>query len=195
MSGLNFLSKIETLYQQFKTHDATQSDRLNRYRNIEPESAEFLNIFIRAQQSRHILEIGTSTGYSTLWLAYAAQATQGKITTIEIDVARSAMAQKNAIEFLLDDHIDFIVSDAQEYLRHSSEKFDLILLDAERDAYCEYWRYLPHLLNEKGGILIVDNIISHQTEVQAFLDLVQSDTTFTTTTLPIGAGLFLVTSL
>ena len=189
----NFLAKIDALYQQFQAHDQAHSDRLKRYRNIEPESAELLNVLIRAQQSKRILEIGTSTGYSTLWLAYAAQATSAKITTLEIDAERSELAHQNAVDFSLDRFVEFLVSDAQDYLRKTTEKFDFILLDAERDAYCDYWNYLPQILKEKGGLLVVDNVVSHESEVKDFLNLVRDNSKFSTTTLPIGAGLFLVT--
>ena len=189
----NFLAKIDALYQQFQAHDQAHSDRLKRYRNIEPESAELLNVLIRAQQSKRILEIGTSTGYSTLWLAYAAQATLAKITTLEIDAERSELAHQNAVDFSLDRFVEFLVSDAQDYLRQTTEKFDFILLDAERDAYCDYWNYLPQILKEKGGLLVVDNVVSHESEVKDFLNLVRDNSKFSTTTLPIGAGLFLVT--
>ena len=189
----NFLAKIDALYQQFQAHDQAHSDRLKRYRNIEPESAELLNVLIRAQQSKRILEIGTSTGYSTLWLAYAAQATLAKITTLEIDAERSELAHQNAVDFSLDRFVEFLVSDAQDYLRKTTEKFDFILLDAERDAYCDYWNYLPQILKEKGGLLVVDNVVSHESEVKDFLNLVRDNPKFSTTTLPIGAGLFLVT--
>lgn len=189
----NFLAKIDALYQQFQAHDQAHSDRLKRYRNIEPESAELLNVLIRAQQSKRILEIGTSTGYSTLWLAYAAQATLAKITTLEIDAERSELAHQNAVDFSLDRFVEFLVSDAQDYLRKTTEKFDFILLDAERDAYCDYWNYLPQILKEKGGLLVVDNVVSHESEVKDFLNLIRDNPKFSTTTLPIGAGLFLVT--
>ena len=86
-----------------------------------------------------------------------------------------------------------MVSDAQDYLRKTTEKFDFILLDAERDAYCDYWNYLPQILKEKGGLLVVDNVVSHEFEVKDFLNLVRDNSKFSTTTLPIGAGLFLVT--
>ena len=191
--SLEFLAKIDVLYQQFQAHDQAYSDRLSRYRNIEPESAELLNVLIRTQQSKRILEIGTSTGYSTLWLAHAAESTSAKITTLEIDATRSELARKNAIDFSLDHVIEFLVTDAQDYLSKTTEQFDFILLDAERDAYCDYWNALPHILKAKGGLLVVDNVLSHASEVEGFLNLVRENLNFNTTTLAVGAGLFLAT--
>ena len=190
--NLVFQQRMQTLYQQFIAFDALQTERTQRYRNIEPESALFLAMQIRVQQSKKILESGTSTGYSTLWLANAAQETQGQITTLEIEPDRTAQAQQYAQELGLDHVIDFRIGDAQAFLNNNLNHYDFILLDAERDAYVDYWNNLQHMLVPKSGILIVDNVISHATEVQEFIALVQSDARFITTTLSVGAGLFLV---
>ena len=190
--NLVFQQRMQTLYQQFIAFDALQTERTQRYRNIEPESALFLAMQIRVQQSKKILEIGTSTGYSTLWLANAAQETQGQITTLEIEPDRTAQAQQYAQELGLDHVIDFRIGDAQAFLNNNLNHYDFILLDAERDAYVDYWNNLQHMIAPKSGILIVDNVISHAAEVQEFIALVQSDARFITTTLSVGAGLFLV---
>ena len=190
--NLVFQQRMQTLYQQFIAFDALQTERTQRYRNIEPESALFLAMQIRVQQSKKILEIGTSTGYSTLWLANAAQETQGQITTREIEPDRTAQAQQYAQELGLDHVIDFRIGDAQAFLNNNLNHYDFILLDAERDAYVDYWNNLQHMIAPKSGILIVDNVISHAAEVQEFIALVQSDARFITTTLSVGAGLFLV---
>ena len=187
-----FEKKLDELYKEFLAFDATQSDRLSRYRNIEPESAKFIAMLIRIQQSKKILEIGTSTGYSTLWLADAVQVTSGKIITLEIDAERSKVAFQHAKNLNVERVVDFRVGDAKEFLSSSKELYDFILLDAERDAYVEYWNYLPQLMAEKG-VLIVDNVVSHSDQIKDFVHLVNLDERFMTTILPIGAGLFMVT--
>ncbi len=195
----SFLQRVNDLYQSFIKYDATQCDRLYRYRNIEPESALYLAMQIRIQQSKNVLEIGTSTGYSTLWLADAVKQTGGHLTTLEIDAARTAQARQYAQELDVADVIDFWVGDALDYLKQATEQannvhqYDLILLDAERDAYCDYWPHLQQILSTTGGVLIVDNVISHAAEAKAFMHMVKQDLRFLTTTLPLGAGLFLVT--
>lgn len=188
-----FLQRLNELYQSFIKFDATQCDRIKRYRNIEPESALFLAMQVRIQQSKKILEIGTSTGYSTLWLADAAKVTGAKVTTLEIDEKRTQQAQLHAQELRVDDVIDFWVGDAQKYLEQCQEQYDFILLDAERNAYLNYWIYLQKMLVEHGGVLIVDNVISHAAEVKSFIMEVKRDERFMTTTLSIGSGLFVVT--
>ncbi|WP_441374476.1 O-methyltransferase [Acinetobacter lwoffii] len=183
---------MQELYEKFHRHDLKQADRLHRYRNIEPESGRFLSMLIRAQQSKSILEIGTSTGYSTLWLAEAARQTQAMITTLEVDAERVIQAKQYATEIDLADLINFKVIDAQVYLKEEQEIFDFILLDAERDAYVSYWPHLSRLLKAKGGLLVVDNVISHAAEVEEFIALIQQDPRFIMSTVPIGAGLLMV---
>ncbi|MFG0587181.1 O-methyltransferase [Acinetobacter sp. YQ_14] len=192
MTSTVFLQRIADLYDEFKQHDARQSDRLRRYRNIEAESAKLLGMLVRTQHSQHILEIGTSTGYSTLWLAEAAKSVSAKVQTLEINAFRSAQAKKYAEEFGLEEYIDFWVGDAADYLAESVEQFDLILLDAERGSYVSYWQDLKRLLKPTGGTLIIDNVISHTAEVKPLLELIKQDENFMSTILPVGAGLCMV---
>ncbi len=189
-----FQSYMQQLYAQFQEHDAQQPDRLQRYRNIEPESAQFISQLLYIQQSSRVLEIGTSTGYSTLWLAQTLLKQNGKLTTVEVDQTRSEQAKKYAIECGLDSIIEFQVCDALNYLEQCSTVFDLILLDAERDAYSQYWTYLSKLLNNQHGVLIVDNVISHADQLQELIKLICKDGRYRTTTLAIGAGLLMVTA-
>ena len=84
------------------------------------------------------------------------------------------------------------MGDAQVYLEATQEVFDFILLDAERDAYVSYWPHLSRLLKVKGGLLVVDNVVSHAAEVKEFITLIQQDPRFIMMTVPIGAGLLMV---
>lgn len=192
MTNTVFLERVADLYDTFKRHDAQQADRLQRYRNIEAESAQLLSQFIRMQQAKTILEIGTSTGYSTLWLAEAAQATDGQVITLEIDATRSAEAKRHVTELELSEVVSFWVGDAADYLKEAQETYDFILLDAERNAYENYWPDLKRLIKPKGGVLIIDNVISHAAEVKPLLSLIKKDSTFMSTILPVGAGLCVV---
>ena len=188
-----FLNKVSALYQRFQEHDSTQADRIARFRNIEPESAQFLAQLVHIQQSQQILEIGTSTGYSTLWLAYAAQQVNARLTTLEIDAERSQQAASHLADFNLSNGVEFWVGDAAEYLKQSQAIFDFILLDAERDAYVDYWLDLKRLMCVSSGVLVVDNVLSHADQVTDFIAIIQQDEQFNLSTLAIGAGLLVVT--
>ncbi|HHP7969381.1 TPA: O-methyltransferase, partial [Acinetobacter baumannii] len=74
----------------------------------------------------------------------------------------------------------------------AQEKFDFILLDAERDAYENYWPDLKRLMKPKGGVLVVDNVISHAAEVNRFIALIKKDPDYMSSILSVGAGLCLV---
>lgn len=188
-----FLSKVSALYHRFQEHDSTQTDRIARFRNIEPESAQFLAQLLHIQQPEQILEIGTSTGYSTLWLAYAAQPVNARLTTLEIDAERSRQARAHLADFNLSNDVEFWVGDAAEYLKQSQAIFDFILLDAERDTYVDYWPDLKRLICAEHGVLVVDNVLSHADQVADFIALIQQEKQFSLSTLAIGAGLLVVT--
>ncbi|WP_373741243.1 O-methyltransferase [Neisseria sp.] len=181
------------LYQSYRRDDAAQADRLNRWRSIEPESAELLAILILAKQAKRILEIGTSGGYSALWLADAAEQTGGHLTSLEIEEARRQTALGHLEANGLTGRATLLCTDAADFLQKHAEPYDFILLDAERPAYPAYWPHLTQCLSEKGALLVVDNVVSHGGQVQEFIALVQADERFESTTLPTGAGLLLVT--
>lgn len=183
-------------YAQCVDYDSTQTHRLHRFRNLEPESAQILIQFVFMQQPEKVLEIGTSNGFSTAWLAYALKKVAGHLTTIEIEQKRSALAQHKLAALALDQHVEFIIADAAHFLGTASSDYRLIFLDAERQYYLEYVNDLKRLLTaQAGNTLIVDNVISHAQEVEPFITLFQQDKQFICTTLNIGAGLFVVTFL
>lgn len=189
-----FQEKLLLLYQNLHAFDSQQADRLDRWRNLEPESAEFLSILIRTKQAKNVLEIGTSNGYSTLWIADALEMTDGFLTSLEIDQNRTLLAQQYLQEFKLDHRANLITIDAAVFLENPTTVYDVIFLDAERTYYTSYWPALQKLLlSQAGSILIVDNVISHQEQVEDLISLIESDSNMMKTILPVGAGLLVVT--
>jgi predicted O-methyltransferase YrrM len=182
----------DALYAAGREHDAAQADRLERFRNVEPETAALLGVLVRARAAPRVLEIGTSNGYSTIWLADAVQATNGSLVSLEIDPARSALARAHLARAGLDDVADLRTADAGEALAaFPDDAFDLVFLDAERPAYPGYWPDLVRTLMP-GGLLAVDNVLSHAAEVEPFRRLVAADERVTPALVPIGAGVLLV---
>lgn len=170
-----------------REHDAGEDDRLDRYRVLEPETAELLAFLVRATGARDVLEIGTSIGYSTLWLADAAQDLGGRLVSVEIDQGRSDQARANLDRAGLGAAL--IVGDAATVLSSSSDAaWDLVFLDAERPAYAGYWPDVLRTLRP-GGVLAVDNVLSHPDEVAGLLALIAAEPSVTSTLVPIGAGL------
>lgn len=183
---------LDELHRHGVEHDRTKPDRLDRLRNLEPETARLLTVLVRAMGARAVLELGTSNGYSTVWLADAVRATGGHLTTVEIDASRSAEAAANLERADLLPHVELVVGDAANALRDSSDaQWDMIFLDAERPAYVGYWADLQRTL-KPGGLLAVDNVLSHADEVAEFRALLHDTPGVTEALAPIGAGLLLI---
>jgi len=138
------------------------------------------------------LEIGTSNGYSTLWLADAVRANRGRLVSVEIDSERSSQAARNLDRAGLRSVVELRVQDAAEALKESPDaEWDLIFLDAERPAYPGYWLDLMRIL-KPSGLLAVDNVISHADQVAEFRALVTADNSVTEAVVPTGAGALLI---
>jgi predicted O-methyltransferase YrrM len=174
-----------------RAHDARQADRLARFRNVEPETAELLALLVRTIRAQRILELGTSNGYSTLWLADAAEATGGSVTSVELDAARSALAREHLERAGLS--AELRTQDASQALAQAPDGYyDLIFLDAERPAYAGYWPDLLRVLRRDGGLLAIDNVLSHPAEVEEIGALIDLEPSVGSVLLAIGAGVRLV---
>ena len=177
------------LYEQSRAHDQQRSDRLERFRNVEPLTAELLGVLIRAVGARGILELGTSNGYSTIWLADAARATGGRVVSLDVDSARTELARENLRGVALSEVVELRVGDAGDLLADSVDgKWEFIFLDAERPAYAGYVADLARVL-APGGVLAVDNVLSHEHELVEFTELIEAEAGLTQTVVPVGAGL------
>jgi predicted O-methyltransferase YrrM len=180
---------VDEVYAHGREFDAQQSNRLARLRNLAPEAAQLLAVIVRAAGSRRILEVGTSNGYSTLWLADAAQVTGGHVESLDIDPRRSDQACANIARAGLDGLASCrTVSAAQALSEYPDDAWDLIFLDAERPEYVGYWPNIRRTL-APGGTLAIDNAISHAAELSDINRLLADDPRLTTVLIPIGDGL------
>ncbi len=157
-----------------------------RARNLKPDTGRFLNLLIRAARSRRILEVGTSNGYSTLWLAEAAQANKGRVTTLELRPERHAEALENLARVGLADVVDAHLGDAHAIIPTLPNDFDMAFIDAEKDDYVPLASaVLPKVA--PGGLLVADNITSHA-ETAAYVDFVNAQPSLVTSIIPVGEG-------
>ena len=174
-----------------RAHDERQGDRRARFRNVEPQTAELLALLVRAGRAQRILELGTSNGYSTLWLADAAEATGGALTSVELDPARTALARKHLERAGLS--AELRTQDASQALEQAPDGYyDFVFLDAERPAYAGYWPDLLRVLRRDGGLLAIDNVLSHPAEVAQVGALIELEPSVASVVVAIGAGLRLV---
>lgn len=185
-------SFLGDLHRRGRDHDASRPDRLERLRNLEPETAALLAVLVRSAQPRRMLELGSSNGYSTVWLADAARAVGAALVSVEIDPARTEQARENLRTAGLDGWAELRCEDAALALASSGDdEWGLIFLDAERSAYPSYWPDLVRVLT-RGGLLVVDNAISHAGEMTVFREQISADGRVLDALAPTGAGVLLV---
>ena len=129
---------LDRLWSEGRVFDAAQPDRLDRRRNLEPESAELLALLVRTAGADRVLELGTSNGYSTIWLADAVEP-DGRVTTVDLDPGRAAEATASLAAAGVSDVVEQLVADAGQVLADQADaSWPLIFLDAERGLYASY---------------------------------------------------------
>lgn len=185
------LEALKSELERFgEANDSSTGERSRRMLNITRDTGEFLAVLVRATLARRVLEAGTSNGYSTLWLAEAARAIGGAITTVELAEYKLGLASVNFQRSGLAPFITLIHDDAGRLLdRSAQEAFDFIFLDSERPEYPAWWPRIRRVLRP-GGMLVVDNAISHAAEMAPFVALVKADRLFATSLVPVGKGEF-----
>ncbi|HET6530270.1 MAG TPA: class I SAM-dependent methyltransferase [Actinoplanes sp.] len=182
-------SWLDRLHADGQARDAAEPDRRRRLRNLEPDTAALLNLVLRISRGRAVVEIGTSNGYSVIWLAEAVRDTGGAVVTV--DTERSADAAANVAQAGLSALVTFETGDGGDFLaRQPPDSVDLLFLDAERVEYPRWWPH-PKRVLRPGGVLAVDNVLSHPGEVAEFLALAHADPDLVGATIGVGKGLYL----
>jgi predicted O-methyltransferase YrrM len=186
---------LDQLHRDGAAFDAARPDRRQRRRNLEPDSARLLHLLVLATGAKRLLELGSSNGYSTIWLADAVAANGGAMVSVDLDAGRLEEARANVAAAGLDATVELRQEDAAAALAGTAEaSLDFVFLDAERPDYPGYWANLVRVLRP-GGLLAVDNAISHAAEVADFRTLVTADRRVSEALVPTGAGILLVTRL
>lgn len=185
-----FFAELEDFGQ---ANDQGTEDRAQRMLNITRDTGEFLSVLVRATNARRVLEIGTSNGYSTLWLADACNEIDGNVTTVELSEKKYTMAKNNFQRSDSSSAIRQVLADAGDLLSEAEDNtYDLIFLDSERTDYTDWWLDLKRVVRP-GGLLVVDNALSHPDEIAPFVSLVEAAPDFTTSLVPVGKGEYLAT--
>jgi len=168
-------------------------DEIDRYctdnaiPNVDKEVGTLFSILIKASRARNILEIGTGAGYSTIWLASAARENQGKVLTIERNSAHAEVAGKYFLKAGLK-NVNILNGDALVLLQQLDEKFDFVFIDAAKEEYIDYIKFIYAKLM-KPSLIVADNAISHVETVSDYLDYVRTDKNILSVLIPIRAGL------
>lgn len=159
--------------------DKKVSDFLNnrkdewRYWNVPYQDGKVLFDIIVKNKYTSALEIGTSTGHSTIWLAWAMSKTGGKVITIEIDKGRYKTAMDNIKKAGLEDYVDARLADAHELTKTIEGPFDFVFSDADKGWYTQYFKDVDPKL-KVGGCFTAHNVANSYGGAKEFLEYIQS---------------------
>lgn len=145
-----------------------------RNANVDRQDGQYLHDLVVRLKARRVLEIGTATGYSGIWMAMGLRKTGGRLVTIEVHEARFSAAQQNFAAAGLASLVDLLLADAVEAVREITGPFDLVFLDASKQDYLHYYeQLLPKL--RAGGVIAAHNVKSRSSDMAPFLDKIRTD--------------------
>jgi len=154
--------------------------------NVPEIDGRFLRLLAETTGAKHIVEIGTSNGYSGIWQSLALKATGGKLTTFEIDQRRASLARENFKKAGVEDVVTLVFGDAHEKVGDLEGPIDIIFLDADKEGYIDYLnKLLPKL--RPGGLVIAHNINPRQADAR-YLEAIQTNPDLETLILNYSGG-------
>jgi predicted O-methyltransferase YrrM len=160
--------------------------RFERLRQIPPETGRFIALLLASSPEGNAIEIGTSAGYSTMWLALACREKGRKIYTYELLEEKIKLAEETFSLTKLEDIVVLVKGDALINIE-VMENISFCFLDAEKSMYEDcYEKIIPKLI--KGGILVADNAITHYEELKPVIDRALNDVRVDAVVVPVGTG-------
>jgi predicted O-methyltransferase YrrM len=180
---------MRSVMAELEAIDARDRDdgtpRMERLRQIPPETGQFIAIMAALAPVGAMVEIGTSAGYSTLWLSLAARATGRTLSTYEVLSAKVALARSTFARAGVEDVVHLVEGDYRS--QPVEEPIGFCFLDAEKEVYEDCYELLiPRLV--PGGLLVADNAINHAVALASFLDRALHDERVDATIATVGKG-------
>ncbi len=149
-------------HEEKKILSVLEDMRLNQSRgmmNVPQQDGRILRLLAEAIGAKHVVEIGTSNGYSGIWFCLALRATDGKLTTHDIHEGRAALARENFKRAGVDKLVTLVMGDAHETVTRIKEPIDVLFIDADKEGYADYLNKLLPLVRP-GGLILSHNINS-----------------------------------
>lgn len=181
---------IQDQMKQLELSDARDRSEgkapLERLRQITPETGKFIALLAAMAPAGRYIEIGTSAGYSTLWLALACRLVCRRITTFEVLEQKAELARQTFETTGVGDVVELVHADALDHLSSYAD-ISFCFLDAEKEIYAQcYDIVIPAMVS--GGILVADNAISHEDSLRPMLDRALADDRIDALVVPVGKG-------
>jgi predicted O-methyltransferase YrrM len=159
--------------------------------SIGPDTGSILNVLIKSARAQTILELGTSYGHSTVFLAEAAAVTGGRVITIDVSADKQGHAHEKLVAAGLDSAVDFCTGDAREIIASLPGPFDFVLIDLWKDLYIPCFDLVfPKLAD--GAFLAADNILFPEftrNDMVAYQHHVRAKSGIESILLPVGSGI------
>ncbi len=141
--------------------------------NVPRADGEFLHDFIVRRGYKKGLEVGTSNGYSAIWMGLGLRKMGGRLITLEVDQRRASLARKNFAHVKLGEVIELREGDALEIIPQIKGPFDFVFIDAWKPDYIRYFRLLYPKIRP-GGAILAHNVLSHGKDMQDFLEVIEN---------------------
>jgi predicted O-methyltransferase YrrM len=167
-----------------------RNEREERLMLVGPDGGAFLAWLIGLLGARRVLEVGTSSGYSALWMARALQRVGpgGVLVTLEVDPTKIAMAHEHFRRAGLAGVITLVEGPGVTSLAALGGTFDLVFIDADKPQYPDYLREARRL-SHPGTVIVADNITTHAAQTAAYRAAVAADTALESVLIPLAGGL------
>ena len=184
-------NRVRSVMTTLEARDAADridgTPQVERLRAIRPEVGQLLVTLIVATGARTIVEVGTSSGYSALYLASGARQTGGRVVTFDIDPAKVELAARTFAAAGVDDVVELRHGDGLAGLAAFAGRADLVFIDAEKGDYLGALGPAIEALRP-GGLLVADNLTSHEADLAGFRDAALGDGRLVGLVVPIGRG-------
>jgi caffeoyl-CoA O-methyltransferase len=149
-------------------------DQYSAMLSVPPEDGRVLRLLAEATGARHVVEVGTSNGYASIWFCLALRTTGGKLTTFEIDARRASLARENFKRAGVDKLVTLIEGDAHEKAKMLKEPIDIVFIDADKDGYLDYLNKLLPLVRP-GGLILAHNTTDAGSLMQDYLEAITTN--------------------
>ncbi|MHC4460165.1 MAG: O-methyltransferase [Planctomycetota bacterium] len=146
----------------------------SRMMNVQPEDGRVFRLLTEAVGVKHVVEIGTSNGYSGIWFCLALRTTGGKLTTHEIDAGRASLAHENFKRAGVSDIVTLVEGNAHETITRIKEPIDILHLDADKAGYIDYLNKLLPLVRP-GGLILAHNTTNVRSPMEDYIKAVTTN--------------------
>ena len=184
--------KVLAVLERLRQEDAEEREqgvtRELRARAVAPTTGRFLFSLVAPQNACEVLEVGGSRGYSSIWLAAGVRILGGRVLSLEHDPAKCAAWRRNVADAGLEEWAELVEGDAFETLPEIEDGLDVVFIDAEKEDYERLFALARPKL-EPGGLVVADNVLSHEEALGAYSRARQTDPTLVSVTVPLDRGL------